>query len=159
MRQQSSGIYNVYLSKKTNKVDIYHNNTRQTIFLKKHYMFLTFANKNLFKCLHLLISSDFLFRRSLLLINLIIHSFSVRYNWQIIELGFPPNFDAIEYLMEKLMLLRFRCQIDLANSVLFSYFLCLKSLVWFQYLSLKGVSAKAKWNFLPLFASLETSAL
>ena len=37
--------------------------------------------KNLpaFKCLHLL-SSDFLFRRSLLLINLIIDSFSLRYN-------------------------------------------------------------------------------
>ena len=36
MGQQSSGIYNinVYLSKKTNKVGIEHNNTRQTMFEK-----------------------------------------------------------------------------------------------------------------------------
>ena len=48
--------------------------------LKKYYLFFTFANKNLFKCLHLLISSDFLFRRFLLLTSLIIHSFSIRHN-------------------------------------------------------------------------------
>ena len=39
---------------------------------------------------------------------------------QIIELGFPPSFDAIEYLMEKLMLRPFNCQIYLANLVQFS---------------------------------------
>ena len=49
-----------------------------------------------------------------------IHSFSVMHNGQIIELGFPLTFDAIEYLMEKLMLLCFNCQIYLANSVQFS---------------------------------------
>ena len=31
MWQQSSGISNIYLSKKTNKVDIWHNNTRHKI--------------------------------------------------------------------------------------------------------------------------------
>ena len=59
--------------------------------------------------MHLLISSDFLFRRSLLFGNLIIHSFSVVHNGQIIELGFSLTFDAIEYLMKTLMLLRFNC--------------------------------------------------
>ena len=38
MRQQSSGIYNVYLSKKTTKVDIQDNNTRQTKYLGKYYL-------------------------------------------------------------------------------------------------------------------------
>ena len=42
----------------------------------------------------------FFIQRSLLLRNLIIHSFSVMHNGQIIELGFPLTFDAIEYLME-----------------------------------------------------------
>ena len=116
----------------------------QTKYPNKYYLFFTFANRNLFKCLHLLTSSDFLFRRSLLLGNLIIHGFSVIHNRQIIELGFPLTFDAIECLMEKLMLLCFNCLIYLANSVQFSYFSCLKSLVWFLYLSLKGVSAKPK---------------
>ena len=69
--------------------------------------------------------------------------FFVRHNWQVIELGFPRSFDTIEYLMEKLMLLRFYCQIYFASSVTFSYFLSLKSLVWFLYLSLKSVSAKS----------------
>ena len=78
-------------------------------------MFFTFANKNLSKRLHLLISSDFLFRGFLLFRNLIIHSFSVMHNGQIIELGFPLTFDAIEYLMENLMLLRFNCHVYLAN--------------------------------------------
>ena len=107
MRQQFSCIYNIYVSKKTNKVDIYHNNTRQTKNQNQYYLFFIFANKNLFKCLHLLISSGFLFRRSLLLRNLIIHSSSVMHNGQIIELGFPLTFDATEYLMERLMLLPF----------------------------------------------------
>ena len=47
-------------------------------------------------------NSDFLFVRSLSLINLIIHSFSVRHNRQISELEFPRTFDAIEYLTEKI---------------------------------------------------------
>ena len=111
---------------------------------KKYYLFFTFANKNLFKFLHLLISSDFLVRKSILLINLIIHSFSLRHNWKIIELGIQLTFDVIEYLMQKLMLLCFSCQIHLAYLVLFSNFSCLKSLVWFLYFSLKGVSAKLK---------------
>ena len=64
-------------------------------------------------------SSDFLFRRSLLLRNLIIPSFSVIHDGQIIELGFALTFDAIEYLMEKFMLLSFNCQIYLAYSVQF----------------------------------------
>ena len=66
------------------------------------------------------------------------------HNGQISELGFSLTFDAIEYLMEKLMLLRFNSRIYLANLVQFSYFSCLKSLVWFLYLSLKGMSAKPK---------------
>ena len=86
MRQQSSGKYNVYLSKKTNKVE--HNNTRQIKYLNKYYLFFTFAYKILFKYLHLLISSDFLFRRSLLFRNLIIHSFSVVHNGQILTWDF-----------------------------------------------------------------------
>ena len=147
----------IYL--KRNKVEIQHNSTRQTNQINKYYMFFTFANKNLFKCLHLLIISDFLFRRSLLLRNLIIHSFSVTHNGQITELGFPLTLDAIEYLMEKLMLLCFNCQIYLANSVQFSYFSCLESLVCFLYLSLKGVSAKLKENFLQLFSSLQILVL
>ena len=125
MRQQSSGIYNVCLSKNTNKVDIEHKNTRQIKYLNKYFLFFTFANKNFLKCLHLLISSVFLFRRSLLWRNLIIHTFSVIYNGQIIELGFPLTLEAIEYLMEKSMLLRFNCQMYLANFVQFSYFSCL----------------------------------
>ena len=52
----------------------YHNNTRQTKYLNKYYLFFTVATKNFFKCLHLLISSDILFRRSLVLRNLISHS-------------------------------------------------------------------------------------
>ena len=113
-------------------------------YLNKYYLLFTFANKYLFKCLHLLIRSDFLFRRSLLFRNLIIHSFPVMHNGQIIELRFPLTFDAIEYLMEKLILLRFNCQMYLASLVQLSYFSCLKFLVWFLYLSLKGVSAKSK---------------
>ena len=35
---------------------------------------------------------------------MIIRSFSVMHNWQITELGFPLTFNAIEYLMEKLMI-------------------------------------------------------
>ena len=67
------------------------------------------------------------------------------HNEQMIELEFPLTFDVIEYLMEKLMLLPFNCQIYLANSVQFSYYSYLKkSLLRFLYLSLKGVSAKAK---------------
>ena len=73
-----------------------------------------------------------------------IYCFSVVHNGQIIELGFPLSFDAIEYLVEKLILLCFNCYMYLANSVQFSYFSCLKSRVWFQYLSLKGVSSKPK---------------
>ena len=42
----------------------------------------------------------FFIQRSLLLRNLIIHSFSKMHNGQMIELGFPLTFDAIEYLME-----------------------------------------------------------
>ena len=95
--------FNVYLSKKTNKVDIYHNNTRKTICLKQFYLFFTFAYNNILKFLNLLISSDFLFR-SLLLVKLInlknLISFFVRHNWQIIDLGFTLTFDATEYLME-----------------------------------------------------------
>ena len=106
---------------------------RKMQYLNKYYLFFTFADKNLFKCLHLLINSDFSFRRSSLLRNLIIHSFSAMHKGQIIELGFPFTFDAIEYLMEKLMLLRFNCQIYLANSMQFSYFSCLKHFVWFLY--------------------------
>ena len=66
------------------------------------------------------------------------------HNEQMIELEFPLTFDVIEYLMEKLMLLPFNCQIYLANSGQFSYYSYLKSLLRFLYLSLKGVSAKAK---------------
>ena len=66
------------------------------------------------------------------------------HNEQMIELEFPLTFDVIEYLMEKLMLLPFNCQIYLADSVQFSYYSYLKSLLRFLYLSLKGVSAKAK---------------
>ena len=101
--------YTMLIYLKTNKVTF--STIIQTKYPNKYYLFFTFANKNLFKCLHLLISSDFLFRRSLLLGNLIIHGFSVIHNRQIIELGFPLTFDAIEYLMEKLMLLCFNCQI------------------------------------------------
>ena len=47
MRQQFSCIYNIYVSKKTNKVDIYHNNTRQTKNQNQYYLYFIFANKNL----------------------------------------------------------------------------------------------------------------
>ena len=110
--------YTMLIYLKRNKVTF--STIIQTKYPNKYYMFFTFANKNLFKCLHLLISLDFLLRRSLLLRNLIIHGFSVIHNRQITELGFPLTFDAIEYLMEKLMLLCFNCQIYLANSVQFS---------------------------------------
>ena len=79
MQQKSLGIYNVYLSKKTNIVDIWHSNSRKMIYLKKYYLLFTFSNKNLFKYLHLLFSSDFLLRRSLPLTNLMINKFSVRH--------------------------------------------------------------------------------
>ena len=105
-----------------------------------------YIGKNITSSLHSLIKiySDFLFRRSLLIINLIIYSFSVRHNWQVIELVFQSTFNAIEYLMVKMMLLRFNCQLYLANSMLFSYFSCLKSLAWFMYLSLRGAPVKLK---------------
>ena len=85
MQQKSLGIYNVYLSKKTNIVDIWHSNSRKMIYLKKYYLLFTFSNKNLFKYLHLLFSSDFLLRRSLPLTNLMINKFSVRHIWQNVE--------------------------------------------------------------------------
>ena len=74
MHQLASGVYTVYSS-----------------------------HKILFKCLRLLITVDFSFKRSLLLINLIINYFFISHNWQILELGFPRTFVAAEYLKEKLM--------------------------------------------------------
>ena len=114
------------------------------MYEKKYYQIFALAKKNFFKCLHLLISSDFLFRRYLLLINLIIYSFSVKHDLQIIGLGFPCTFNAVEYLMAKLMLLRFNCQIYLGNFVLFSNIPGLNSLLWILDLSLKVVSDKTK---------------
>ena len=114
------------------------------MYKKKYYQIFALAKKNFFKCLHLFISSDFLFRRYLLLINLIIYSFSVKHDLQIIGLGFPCTFNAVEYLMAKLMLLRFNCQIYLGNFVLFSNISGLNSLLWILYLSLKVVSDKTK---------------
>ena len=117
---------------------------KKSMYKKKYYQIFALAKKNFFKCLHLFISSDFLFRRYLLLINLIIYSFSVKHDLQIIGLGFPCTFNAIEYLMVKLMLLRFNCQIYLGNFVLFSNISGLNSLLWILYLSLKVVSDKTK---------------
>ena len=111
MKQPSSSIYTVYLSKKTNNVDVKYNNSRNRIHLKKFYRLFTSINKILLNYLFLLISSDVLFRRSLLLINLIIQSFPVRHNREIIRLGFLRIFGTVEYLMEKLMFLCFNCQI------------------------------------------------
>ena len=57
-------------------------------------------------------------------------------------MGLPYTFVKIIHLTEELLLSLFSWKIYFANSVLFSYFSCLKSLMWFLYLSLKVVSAK-----------------
>lgn len=112
----------------------------QISFSSNHHAYKMFAY------LKRQIRSVFLLKRSSLSVNLIIHSLSVRHNWQTIELVFPRTFDTIDLLMGKLMLTRFNYQVYLATSILFPYFLCLKLLVWFLYLSLKGVSAKSKYK-------------
>ena len=127
--------------------------------MQLYYSFLTFLNKCSFKCLHLVISFDFLFNIFLSLIKLIIHSFYVIHNLHKSGCKLPCTLAIIVHLTEKLMLWRFSCQIYFANSVLFSYFSCLKYLMWFLYLSSKVVSANPKENFSPSFASLITSAL
>ena len=114
----------------------------QISFSSNHHAYKMFAY--LKRQIRLAFSTIIQKKRSSLSVNLIIHSLSVRHNWQTIELVFPRTFDTIDLLMGKLMLTRFNYQVYLATSILFPYFSCLKSLVWFLYLSLKGVSAKSK---------------
>ena len=94
----------------------------QTIKLQLYYFFLTFLNNCLSKCLHLLRSTDFSFNIFSSLIKLIIHSFSVKHNLQKSGLGLLCTFVIILHLTEKLISLRFSCQIYFVNSALFSYF-------------------------------------
>ena len=54
-------------------------------------MYITCFNRNLLKCLHLLISSDFLFNILLSLMWLIMQSFSFRHNFDIAELALPET--------------------------------------------------------------------
>ena len=61
-------------------------NTHKT---KVYCFFFTCVNKNFFKCLHLLISSGFLFNMLLSLTWLIIRSFSVKQNLHFVELELP----------------------------------------------------------------------
>ena len=63
-------------------------NTHKT---KVHCFFFTCFHKNLFKCLHLSISSDFLFNLLLSLIWSIIQSFSVKHKNALYESGFKEE--------------------------------------------------------------------
>ena len=56
------------------------------------------------------------------------------------------------------LLEHFSCQMYFSNSVLFSYFSYLKSLLWSLYLSLKVVPANLKLNFSSSFELLTMSA-
>ena len=128
-----------YIANKVNRVghdtisvnfkdDVLHNNTRQTIFLKKYYLFFTFANKKLFKCSHLLLSSGSLFKKS----SLLIHIFSAKHNWQIIELRFLRGYWVFD---SEIDITTFKLSDIFTEMVLFPYFSCLNSLVWFMYFS------------------------
>ena len=98
----------------------------------------------------------FLFNISSSLITLIIHSFSVKHNLH--KSGLGLTFVIIIHLTEKMMLSCFSCRMYFANSVLFSYFLCLKSLLWFLHLSLKALLFNPKWTFSSSFELLTKSA-
>ena len=77
---QSSDIYLFYL--KINKKligEVYNKNTKIQTRITLQFSF----KKNLFKCLHLLISSDFLFHGVLSIMWLIIQSFSITPTFEI----------------------------------------------------------------------------
>ena len=121
--KQSSGIsYLFYLKRNEQNTSIWNTKMQLQNLIFFNYVFLTLFKRTLFKCLHLLINSDFLFKQFSSLIELIIQSFSVKQRLHLVELAFPLTLSTIDHLMVKSILSRFNFQMYFDNSVLFWYF-------------------------------------
>ena len=97
---------------------------RFTVF-PLHVLIRTFL-----KCLHLVISSDFLFNMLLSLMWLITQSFSVKHNLQIVELALPWTLSTTFHWLLYLIRLLFKFQIYFVNSILYWYLIYLTSRLW-----------------------------
>ena len=100
-------------------------------------LIVQYLTKCLFCCLHLLSSSDLLFSRFRSPKLLIMNSYFVRHNLQQFTLGLLSICFSILHSVIGDFPSFFNFQIYFDNSVLFSYFLYLKSLQWLAYRCLK----------------------
>ena len=85
---------------------------------KVYYFFFTCFNENLFKCLNLLISSDFLLNMLLSLMWLVIQCVSVKHNSHIAELGLPLTL-INSFPLNIVLNIFFKFQTNFVNSVLY----------------------------------------
>ena len=117
---------------------------------------LTLLNNNLFWCRHLFTNSNFLFNKFLLTKDWWCKTFLLIIIWS----NFLPVYFLLflQYSIYLLVMPYFKVQINFKSSVHFSYFLYLKSLVWFLNLSLNGVSEAPIYFLHSLLVLLETFA-
>ena len=96
LKQSSDILHPFYLKRNTQNTSMWNAKIQVQNLILFNYVFLTLFKRTLFKCLHLLINSDFLFKQFSSLIELIFQSFSVKQRLHLLELAFPLTLSRIE---------------------------------------------------------------
>ena len=96
LKQSSDILHLFYLKRNTQNTSIWNTIIQVQNLILFNYVFLTLFKITLFKCLHFLINSYFLFKQFSSLIELIIQSFFVKQRLHLVELAFPLTLSIIE---------------------------------------------------------------